>query len=80
MRNLRGNRYRRRLRYRPRDCAVGVGSLAVAGMDVPDRPLVLGRPTAIVRPLTQEEIGGSRENMQDYLRLAASDQRGVMPV
>ena len=52
-----------------KNCMVGAGSLVTGKMDAPDGSLVLGNPAKVVRPLTDEEIAGLRQNAEHYARL-----------
>ena len=48
---------------------VGAGAVVTGRMDAPDGSLVLGNPAKVVRPLTDEEIAGLRQNAEHYARL-----------
>ena len=50
-------------------CRVGAGAVVTGRMDAPDGSLVLGNPAKVVRPLTDEEIAGLRQNAEHYARL-----------
>ncbi len=52
-----------------KNCMVGAGSVVTGRMDAPDGSLVLGNPAKVVRPLTDEEIAGPRQNAEHYARL-----------
>lgn len=52
-----------------KNCMVGAGSVVTGRMDAPDGSLVLGNPAKVVRPLTDEEIAGLRQNAEHYARL-----------
>ena len=51
------------------NCMVGAGSVVTGKLDAPDGCLVLGNPARVVRPLTDEEIAGLRENAEHYVEL-----------
>ena len=50
-------------------CRGGAGAVVTGRMDAPDGSLVLGNPAKVVRPLTDEEIAGLRQNAEHYARL-----------
>ena len=52
-----------------KNCMVGAGAVVTGRMDAPDGSLVLGNPAKVVRPLTDEEIAGLRQNAEHYARL-----------
>jgi carbonic anhydrase/acetyltransferase-like protein (isoleucine patch superfamily) len=52
-----------------KNCKVGAGAVVTGRMDAPDGSLVLGNPAKVVRPLTDEEIAGLRQNAEHYARL-----------
>ncbi len=52
-----------------KNCMVGAGAVVTGKMDAPDGSLVLGNPAKVVRPLTDEEIAGLRQNAEHYARL-----------
>lgn len=52
-----------------RNCMVGAGAVVTGKTDAPDGSLVLGNPAKVVRPLTQEEIAGLRQNAEHYMEL-----------
>ena len=49
------------------ECVIGAGSLLTAGMVVPPRSLVFGRPAKVVRPVTEEESRLGLEGARRYL-------------
>ena len=51
------------------NCMVGAGAVVTGKTDAPDGSLVLGNPAKVVRPLTQEEIAGLRQNAEHYMEL-----------
>lgn len=52
-----------------KNCMVGAGAVVTGKMDAPDGSLVLGNPARVVRPLTEGEIAGLRENGSHYAEL-----------
>lgn len=58
------------------DCIVGAGTLVTGKMDAPDGTMILGSPAKVVRKLTEAEIEGIRESMEEYLDLAEKCRRG----
>jgi len=52
-----------------RNCMVGAGAVVTGKTDAPDGSLLLGNPARVVRPLTEEEIAGLRENAEHYAQL-----------
>lgn len=52
-----------------RNCMVGAGALVTGKTDAPDGSLLVGNPAKVVRPLTDEEIAGLRENAEHYIEL-----------
>ena len=58
------------------NCIVGAGALVTGKMDAPDGSMVLGSPAKVVRPLTEQEIQGIRESMEEYLALAQRCRKG----
>ena len=58
------------------DCIVGAGTLVTGKMDAPDGTMILGSPAKVVRKLTEAEIEGIRESMEEYLDLAGKCRRG----
>ena len=59
-----------------RDCLVGAGALVTGKMRVPDGSLVLGNPAKVIRPLTEAEIQGNRDSMEEYLDMARRCRQG----
>ena len=57
------------------DCIVGAGTLVTGKMDAPDGTMILGSPAKVVRKLTEAEIEGIRESMEEYLDLAEKCRR-----
>lgn len=53
------------------DCLVGAGALLTPGTVVPPGHLVLGRPAAVVRPLTDAERAGVLQSARGYVETAA---------
>src|SRR5262249_16888005 len=60
------------------ECVIGAGSLLTAGMVVPPRSMVFGRPAKVVRPATEEEIRLGIEGARRYLAYVR-DYRGGWP-
>lgn len=58
------------------DCIVGAGTLVTGKMDAPDGTMILGSPAKVVRKLSEAEIEGIRESMEEYLDLAEKCRRG----
>ena len=52
-----------------KNCMIGAGAVVTGKTDAPDGSLVLGNPAKVVRPLTDEEISGLRENAEHYIEL-----------
>lgn len=52
-----------------KNCMIGAGAVVTGKTDTPDGSLVLGNPAKVVRPLTDEEISGLRENAEHYIEL-----------
>lgn len=61
-----------------RDCLVGAGALVTGKMRIPDGSLVLGNPARVVRPLTEAEIQGNRDSMEEYLDMARRCRAGAV--
>ena len=51
------------------NCMVGAGGLVTGKTDAPDGSLLVGNPAKVVRPLTETEIAGLRENAEHYVEL-----------
>ena len=58
------------------NCIVGAGALVTGKMDAPDGSMILGSPAKVVRALTEQEIEGIRESMEEYLELTEKCRRG----
>ena len=58
------------------DCIVVAGTQVTGKMDAPDGTMILGSPAKVVRKLTEAEIEGIRESMEEYLDLAEKCRRG----
>ena len=52
-----------------KNCMVGAGALVTGKTDAPDGSLLVGNPAKVVRPLTEAEIAGLRENAEHYVEL-----------
>ena len=52
-----------------RNCMIGAGAVVTGKTDAPDGSLLVGNPAKVVRPLTDEEISGLRENAEHYAEL-----------
>lgn len=52
-----------------KNCMVGAGAVVTGKTDAPDGSLLVGNPAKVVRPLTDEEISGLRENGSHYVEL-----------
>lgn len=52
-----------------RNCMVGAGAVVTGKTDTPDGSLLVGSPAKVVRPLTDGEIAGLRENAEHYIEL-----------
>lgn len=52
-----------------KNCMVGAGALVTGKTDAPDDSLLVGNPAKVVRPLTEAEIAGLRENAEHYVEL-----------
>jgi carbonic anhydrase/acetyltransferase-like protein (isoleucine patch superfamily) len=63
-----------------RHCLVGAHALVTEGKEFPDGSLILGSPAKLVRPLTEAEIEGIRENARRYVANAALYRRGLVPL
>ena len=48
---------------------VGAGALVTGKTDAPDGSLLVGNPAKVVRPLTEAESAGLRENAEHYVEL-----------
>jgi carbonic anhydrase/acetyltransferase-like protein (isoleucine patch superfamily) len=48
---------------------VAAGSLVSPGTSVPPQSLVRGIPARVVRILSEEELDGIRESVEDYVKL-----------
>ncbi len=53
------------------NCIIGAGALVTQGAVVPDGSLVIGNPGRVVRPVTDAEIEGVRQNAAHYVKEAA---------
>jgi len=49
------------------NCIIGAGAVVTGKMDAPAGSMILGSPAKVVRPLTEAEIEGIRESMQEYV-------------
>ena len=54
-----------------RDCIIGAGSLITFGTVIPDGSLAYGRPTKVVRKLTEQEIRDIGKDVRFYLQESA---------
>lgn len=54
-----------------RGALVGAGALVPPGAEIPAGALALGSPARVVRPLTDAERAGLRDNAENYLTYAA---------
>lgn len=50
------------------NCVVGAGSLITQNMIIPDNSLAIGCPAKVMRQVTEEEIRGSRDNAEEYVK------------
>ena len=55
---------------------VAAGTLVTPRTVVPPRSFVLGRPSKIVRPVTEAELASIRESAADYVRFACEFREG----
>lgn len=53
-----------------KECLIGAGALVKEGAEIPEGSLVVGVPAKVVRPLSEEQIKGIRENGEMYASLA----------
>ena len=49
------------------NCIIGAGAVVTGKMDAPAGSMILGSPAKVVRSLTEAEIEGIRESMQEYV-------------
>ena len=52
------------------NCIIGAGALVTENVDIPDGSMVYGSPAKVIRPLTDREIQGIRENADLYVEHA----------
>ena len=52
------------------NCIIGAGAVVTGKMDAPAGSMILGSPAKVVRPLTEEEIAGIHESMEEYVENA----------
>lgn len=52
-----------------KNCMVGGGAVVTGKMDAPDGSLIVGSPAKVIRPLSEAEIAGMRDNAEHYIRL-----------
>ena len=52
-----------------KNCIVGAGAVVTGKMDAPDGSMLLGNPARVVRPLTDDELAGLRQNAEHYVEL-----------
>jgi len=53
-----------------KECLIGAGALVKEGAEIPEGSLVVGVPAKVVKPLSEEQIKGIRENGEMYASLA----------
>jgi len=51
-----------------RECLIGAGAIVTEGKAFPDRTLIMGVPAKAVRPLTDGDIAGMRNNTEAYVK------------
>ena len=49
------------------NCIIGAGAVVTGKMDAPAGSMSLGSPAKVVRPLTEAEIAGIHESMEEYV-------------
>jgi carbonic anhydrase/acetyltransferase-like protein (isoleucine patch superfamily) len=52
------------------NCIIGAGALVTENVEIPDGSMVYGSPAKVIRPLTDREIQGIRENADLYVEHA----------
>lgn len=52
-----------------KDCLIGAGALVTGRTVIPDGSLAFGNPAKVIRPLTEEELTGNRQNAAAYAAL-----------
>ena len=52
-----------------KNCIVGAGAVVTGKTDAPDGSMLLGNPARVVRPLTDDELAGLRQNAEHYVEL-----------
>jgi carbonic anhydrase/acetyltransferase-like protein (isoleucine patch superfamily) len=65
-----------------KNCIIGANALVTSGTNIPDGWLAMGVPAKAVRPVTEEELGHSLENLVEYLELSQAQlpsASGVFP-
>nr|WP_297706062.1 gamma carbonic anhydrase family protein [uncultured Butyrivibrio sp.] len=52
------------------NCIIGAGALVTENVEIPDGSMVYGSPAKVIRPLTDREVQGIRENADLYVEHA----------
>ena len=52
-----------------KDCLIGAGALVTGRTVIPDGSIAFGNPAKVIRPLTEEELAGNRQNAAAYTTL-----------
>lgn len=62
-----------------KNCLIGAGALVTGTADIPDGMLVIGSPAKAVRPITDKELAGLKENCDEYIKIGRElEQDGLL--
>ncbi|MDO5825252.1 MAG: gamma carbonic anhydrase family protein [Methanosphaera sp.] len=56
-----------------KNCLVGAGALVTENKEFPEGSLIIGSPAKAVRQLSEEQIKGIQENVDEYVNLAFNE-------